>query len=62
MRCYGDQNLSWQGLRDVQRGQARYWPDGRTNAVYPNGDGARFYATFCAALRRVGVALLHGHG
>jgi alpha-L-rhamnosidase len=48
MRCYGDQNLSWQGLRDVQRGQARYWPDGRTNAVYPNGDGARSFATFSA--------------
>jgi alpha-L-rhamnosidase len=48
MRCYGDQNLSWQGLRDVTRGQARYWPDGRTNAVYPNGDGARSFATFSA--------------
>jgi alpha-L-rhamnosidase len=48
MRCYGDQNLSWQGLRDVARGQARYWPDGRTNAVYPNGDGARSFATFSA--------------
>ena len=62
MRCYGDQNLSWQGLRDVQRGQARYWPDGRTNAMYPNGDGARSFATFVRALRRVAVALLHGHG
>jgi alpha-L-rhamnosidase len=48
MRCYGDQNLTWQGLRDVARGQARYWPDGRTNAVYPNGDGARSFATFSA--------------
>ena len=48
MRAYGEQNLSWQGLRDVARGQARYWPDGRTNAVYPNGDGARYYATFSA--------------
>ena len=48
MRCYGDQNLSWQGLRDVMRGQTRYWPDGRTNAVYPNGDGARSFATFSA--------------
>ena len=48
MRCYGDQNLSWQGLRDVRRGQSRYWPDGQTNAVYPNGDGARYYATSCA--------------
>jgi alpha-L-rhamnosidase len=48
MRAYGDQNMSWQGLRDVARGQARYWPDGRTNAVYPNGDGARDIATFTA--------------
>ncbi len=48
MRAYGEQNLSWQGLRDVERGQARYWPDGRTNSVYPNGDGARYYATFSA--------------
>ncbi len=48
MRAYGDQNLSWQGLRDVARGQTRYWPDGRVNSVYPNGDGARSYATFTA--------------
>jgi alpha-L-rhamnosidase len=46
MRAYGEQNLSWQGLRDVARGQTRYWPDGRVNAVYPNGDGARDYGTF----------------
>lgn len=48
MRAYGEQNLSWQGLRDVLRGQQRYWPDGRINAVYPNDDGARSYATFTA--------------
>jgi alpha-L-rhamnosidase len=48
MRAYGEQNLSWQGLRDVARGQARFWPDGRTNAVYPNDDGARFFGTFTA--------------
>jgi alpha-L-rhamnosidase len=48
MHAYGDQNMSWQGLRDVARGQARYWPDGQANAVYPNGDGARAYATFTA--------------
>jgi alpha-L-rhamnosidase len=46
MRAYGDQNMTWQGLRDVARGQARYWPDGRVNAVYPNGDGARDFPTF----------------
>lgn len=48
MRAYGEQNLTWQGLRDVMRGQQRYWPDGRANAVYPNDDGARFYGTFTA--------------
>jgi alpha-L-rhamnosidase len=48
MRAFGDQNMSWQGLRDVARGQARYWPTGQINAVYPNGDGARFYATSTA--------------
>jgi alpha-L-rhamnosidase len=48
MRVYGDQNLSWQGLRDVVRGQARYWPNGCVNALYPNGDGARYYGTSTA--------------
>jgi alpha-L-rhamnosidase len=48
MRAYGDQNVTWQGLRDVQRGQQRYWPDGRVNAVYPNDDGARAFGTFTA--------------
>ena len=62
MRAYGDQNVSWQGLRDVARGQARYWPDGRVNAVYPNGDGARDYANVHGALPRVAVALLRVDG
>jgi alpha-L-rhamnosidase len=48
MRAYGDQNMSWQALRDVARGQARYWPAGQVNAVYPNGDGARTFATSTA--------------
>ena len=48
MRAYGDQNMTWQGLRDVARGQARFHPDGRVNAVYPNGDGARDFPTFTA--------------
>lgn len=46
MRTYGDQNMSWQGLRDVARGQARFWPDGRVNVVYPYGFGARDIPTF----------------
>ncbi len=46
MHAYGEQNLSWQGLRDVARGQARFWPDGRVNVVYPYGFGARDIPTF----------------
>ena len=46
MRTYGDVNLSWQGLRDMARSQARYWPDGQINEVYPNGNGAGSYPTF----------------
>jgi alpha-L-rhamnosidase len=48
MRAYGDQNMTWQALRDVARGQARYWPEGQVNAVYPNGDGARTFGTSTA--------------
>ncbi len=40
-RAFGEQNLTWQALRDFARSQTRYWPDGRLNVVYPNGDGAR---------------------
>jgi alpha-L-rhamnosidase len=46
MRTYGDQNMSWQGLRDVARGQARFHTDGRVNVVYPYGFGARDIPTF----------------
>jgi alpha-L-rhamnosidase len=41
MRAFGERALTAQALRDFARSQARYWPDGRVNAVYPNGDGAR---------------------
>jgi alpha-L-rhamnosidase len=46
MRAFREQNLTWQALRDFSRSQKRYWPDGRVNAVYPNGDGARDFPTF----------------
>ena len=39
MRAYGDQNLSWQALRDFSRSQARFWPDGRISDIYPDGNG-----------------------
>ncbi len=49
MRTYGDQNLSWQGLRDMARAQARYWPTtGQVNEVYPNDDGPQNYPLFTA--------------
>jgi len=41
MRAYGDQNLSWQALRDFSRSQARFWPDGRISDIYPDGNGAQ---------------------
>lgn len=40
MHAYGDRNLSWQGLRDFARSQARFWPDGRINDGYPDGNNA----------------------
>ncbi len=49
MRTFGDQNLSWQGLRDMARAQARYWPTtGQVNEVYPNDDGPQDYPLFTA--------------
>jgi alpha-L-rhamnosidase len=49
MRIHGEQNLSWQGLRDQARAQARYWPSsGEMNEVYPNDDGPQDYPTFSA--------------
>jgi alpha-L-rhamnosidase len=39
--AFGERAVTAQALRDFARSQARYWPDGRVNAVYPNGDGPR---------------------
>src|SRR5205823_6046813 len=41
MAAFGDRALTTQGVRDFARSQLRFWPDGRVNAVYPNGDGKR---------------------
>ncbi len=41
MAAFGERALTSQALRDFARSQARYWPDGRVNVVYPNGDGKR---------------------
>jgi alpha-L-rhamnosidase len=41
MAAFGERATTSEALRDFARSQARYWPDGRVNAVYPNGDGRR---------------------
>ena len=43
MHAFGEQNLTWQALQDFAHSQARYFPDGNINAVYPNGDGKRAF-------------------
>jgi alpha-L-rhamnosidase len=41
MFAFGERAVTYQALRDFARSQSRYWPDGRVNVVYPNGDGGR---------------------
>lgn len=36
-----ERDLTQQALREFAASQSRFWPDGRLNAVYPNGDGKR---------------------
>jgi alpha-L-rhamnosidase len=36
-----ERDLTQQALREFAASQTRFWPDGRVNAVYPNGDGKR---------------------
>jgi alpha-L-rhamnosidase len=41
MAAFGEQDLTRRELMEVAQGQARYWPDGRLNAIYPSGQGKR---------------------
>jgi len=41
MSGYAERNLTRQALQQFASSQARFWSDGRVNAVYPNGDGKR---------------------
>ncbi len=41
MRAFGERNLTQQALTDFAQSQARFWPDGRVNAIYPTDQGAR---------------------
>jgi alpha-L-rhamnosidase len=41
MFAFGERAVTYESLKDFAWSQARYWPDGRVNVVYPNGDGGR---------------------
>lgn len=41
MAGWFERDLTQQALREFAASQARFWSDGRVNAVYPNGDGKR---------------------
>ena len=41
MNTLGDRAMNLRVLLEFLNSQDQYWPDGRLNAVYPNGDGKR---------------------
>jgi alpha-L-rhamnosidase len=41
MRAFGEANLTRQAVLQFAESQARFWPDGRINAVSPSGEGKR---------------------
>jgi alpha-L-rhamnosidase len=38
MAAFGEQNLTRKNLLEFAESQARFWPDGRLNALYPSGE------------------------
>ncbi len=60
MAAFGDRMVTSEALTDFAHSQAKYWPDGRVNAVYPNGDGQARHPRLHRGLRRVGLELLDG--
>jgi alpha-L-rhamnosidase len=41
MMAWQERDATQKAILEFVASQARHWPDGRINAVYPNGDGAR---------------------
>lgn len=41
MESLGERSLTREAIVDFMHSQARYWPNGAMNAVYPNGDAKR---------------------
>src|SRR5205085_9844157 len=50
MGGHGDRALTRKAIAELVASGRRYWPDGRVNAVYPNGDGRRDIPDFTARL------------
>ncbi|HTV25912.1 MAG TPA: family 78 glycoside hydrolase catalytic domain [Polyangiaceae bacterium] len=48
MAAWGERDATQKALDEFIQSQTRYWPDGRVNAVYPNGDGQRDIPDFTA--------------
>jgi alpha-L-rhamnosidase len=47
MGAFGDQNMTRKSLLEFAASQARYWPNGAVNKIYPTGLGALDIDEFC---------------
>jgi len=47
MSCLADQNLTRKSLQEFAQSQARYWPSGAVNKIYPTGLGAEDIDEYC---------------
>ena len=47
MACLADQNLTRKSLQEFAQSQARYWPSGAVNKIYPTGLGAEDIDEYC---------------
>lgn len=50
MAAWRERDATQKAIDEFVASQARYWPDGRVNAVYPNGDGGRDIPDFTLML------------
>ena len=61
MAVFGEQNLTRKSLLEFAQSQARYWPNGAVNKIYPTGLGRPRHQRVDGDLSRVGVAILDEH-
>ncbi len=50
MAAWRERDATQKAIDEFVASQARHWPDGRVNAVYPNGDGRRDIPDFTLVL------------